>query len=90
MTNAKNDPIIRLYGTLHYRSVVIKQYHDDNGHLGIDKTFDAVWQKYYWPNLYKELFDYVSRCVTFAKCNLKELKPPVRVTVVPPFAKNGT
>ena len=86
LTNAENDPIIRLYVPHHYRLGVIKQYHDENGHLGIDKTFDAVRQKYYWPNLYKVLYDYVSKCVTCATRNLKQLKPSVRVTDVPPFS----
>lgn len=80
LTNADNDPILRLYVPFHYRSGVIKQYHDDNGHLGIDKTFDAIRQKYYWPNLYKELYDYVSKCVTCATRNLKQLKPSVQIT----------
>ena len=78
LTNADNDPIIRLYVPHHYRSGVVKQYHDDNEHLGIDKTFDAIRQKYYWPNLYKELYDYVSKCITCATRNLKQLKPSVR------------
>jgi hypothetical protein len=38
LSNADNEPIIRLYVPIHYRTSVVKQYHDDNGHLGIDKT----------------------------------------------------
>lgn len=85
LTNADNDPVLRLFVPMHYRSGVIKQYHDDNGHLGIDKTFDAIRQKYYWPNLYKELYDYVGKCVICATRNLKQLKPTTQITDVPPF-----
>ena len=33
-----NDPILRLYIPQHLRDVVIRQYHDWNGHMGIDNV----------------------------------------------------
>ena len=54
--------------------------------MGIDKTFDAIRQKYYWPNLYKELYDHVGKCVPCAMRNLKKLKPSIQETEVPPFS----
>ena len=86
LSHADSDPTLRLYVPNHYRSEVIKQYHDSNGHLGIDKTFDAIRQKYYWPNLYKELYDYVGKCVTCAQRNLKKIRAPVQETDIPPFS----
>ena len=86
LSNADSDPTLRLYVPAHYRSQVVQQYHDDNGHLGIDKTFDSIRQKYYWPNLYKELYEYVSKCVTCSVRNLKKIKAPVQETDIPPFS----
>ena len=55
----------------HLVPLVVRQYHDDNGHMGIDKTHDTIKQKYFWPNMYKGLYDYVSACVT---CQARALK----------------
>jgi hypothetical protein len=60
LSNADHDPVVRLYVPMHYRSGVVKQYHDDIGHMGID----LIRQKYHWSNLYQEIYDYVSKCVT--------------------------
>ena len=47
ISNMDADPILRLYISEHLRVVVIRQYNDWNGHMGIDKTYDAIKQKYY-------------------------------------------
>lgn len=73
-TNAENYTVQRLYVPIQLGPGVDKQYHNNNGHLRIDKTFDTIRQKYYQLNLYKELYDYVSMCVTCACKNLKKLK----------------
>ena len=65
ISDVDTNPILRLYVPVHLRDMVVRQYHDLNGHMGIDKTFDAVNQKYYWPNLFKELYEYVIGCVLF-------------------------
>ena len=62
----------------HLREWVVKQYHDDNGHMGIDKTFDTIRQKYYWPNLYKMLYEYVTICVTCQERSMKKIIHPYR------------
>lgn len=43
---------------------------DETNHAGISKTFSKLSQKYYWPNMFPEVREYVNRCV---KC--KERKP---------------
>ncbi|CAC5402494.1 unnamed protein product [Mytilus coruscus] len=44
ISNVDNDPIIRLYIPSHIKQAVVEQYHDKNGHMGIDKTFDSIRQ----------------------------------------------
>ena len=43
---------------------LISRHHDDPlaGHLGIDKTRELIGQKYYWPNLRKDVEVYVKGC----------------------------
>ena len=86
ITNVNNNPTLQTYIPYHIRDAVIKQYHDDNGHMGIDKTFDALRLMYYWPNMYKELYDYISNCVTCQTRSLKRIQPPLQETDIPPYA----
>ena len=85
ISNIDDDPSLRLYIPGQLRENVVVQYHDQNGHMGIDKTFEAIKQKYYWPNLYKELYDYVSKCITCQARSMRKIKPPVQETGIPPY-----
>ena len=79
-----NDNLtLRTYLPYHIKMAVIKQYHDNNGHMGIEKTFDALRLKYYWPNMYKELYEYVKNCVTCQTQSLKKIQPPLQETDIP-------
>lgn len=91
LSSPEHNPTVRLYVPAHYRPTMLKSYHDDHGHFGLDKTFDSIREKYYWPNLYKEIDDHVSKCITCSLRNLKKLKPPTQETdILPyPFAKLG-
>ena len=85
ISSPDNEATLRLYIPKH-----LKEYRD-NFHVRIDKTYDLIRQKYYWPNLFKELNNYVSTCVTCQKRNFKKIKPPLQETDIPPypFAKIG-
>lgn len=80
-----SDTVIRLYVPEHLRESIVVQYHDSNGHLGIDKTYDSIRQKYYWPNLYKQLYSYITTCVTCQARNLRKTNPLVQETDIPPY-----
>ena len=56
MSKADTDLVIRLYIQEQLRKSIILKYHDYNGHMGIDKTYETVKGKYYWPCMYKELY----------------------------------
>ena len=58
ISNVNDKPTFRTYIPYHIKMAVIKQYNDDNGNMSIDKTFDTLRLKYYWPNMYKELYKY--------------------------------
>ena len=42
------------------KQFVSTQFHDENGHMGVQKTFDSIRQEYFWSNLYKEVYKYIS------------------------------
>ncbi|CAC5408706.1 unnamed protein product [Mytilus coruscus] len=85
ISNVDNDPIIRLYIPSHIKQAVVEQYHDKNGHMGIDKTFDSIRQKYFWPNMFKELYNYVTTCVPCQSRNLQKVRAPIQETKIPPY-----
>ena len=77
LSDPDDDPTPRLYIPKQLQDAVIKQYHDDNGHMGIDKTFESIKRKYYFPNLYQKLTSYVNACVTCQTRALKKQRPPL-------------
>ena len=85
LTDPANEPILRLYVSQHLRALVVKQYHDDNGHMGAQKTFDSIRQKYFWPNLFKELHQYVAVCTTCQTRSLQKIRQPLQETDIPPY-----
>ena len=62
LSNVNDDPCLQLFIPKHLRNFVVIQYHNKNGHMGVQKTFDSIRKKYYWPNLFKEINQYVSEC----------------------------
>ena len=91
LSKADSDPVIWLYIPKHLCNEVIEQYHSSNSHMGIDKTHDAIKTIYYWPNMYKNLYQYITSCVTCQTRNLRKVKPPQQETDAPsyPSAKLG-
>ena len=75
MSNPDENLIFRLYVPNHLTERVIRQFHDII-HLGLDKTFDANRDKYCWPNLYKQVYEYISKCVLCQTRNLKQVNVP--------------
>jgi hypothetical protein len=91
MSNADNEPNLRLYVPERIKPLVIKQYHDHLGRMALDKTYDTMRIKYYLPNMYKQLHAYIDQCVVCQTRSCKTLRPPLQETDIPPypFAKIG-
>ena len=85
LSKTDSDPVIWLYIPEHLWKEVIEQYYDNNGHMGINKTQDTIKIKYYWPNMYKNIYQYVTSCVTCQTRNLRKVKPPQQETDAPPY-----
>ena len=89
ITEPDNDVLLRLYVPSNIKEKILKAFHDDLGHYGIDKVYNNIKLKYYWPNLYKAVYRYVDRCTTCKVRNLKAQKAPMQHTDIPnkPFYK---
>ena len=86
ISDPDKEPILRLVIPQHLQKEVLSQYHEILGHMGIDKTYDALHQKYYWVNLYKDVTKFVNECVTCQLRSTHQNKVPVQETDTPPFA----
>ena len=52
------------------RKDIIASYHDSiagGGHLGIDRTYTAIRFKYFWPNMYRDITEYIESCLPCQK-----------------------
>ena len=85
LSDPDDNPTLRLFVPGHLRQAVVKQYHDDNGHIGVQKTYDSIRRKYFWPNLFQDLNEYVSSCTKCQTRSVKKVKPPLQETDVPPY-----
>ena len=85
ISSANDDPCLRLFIPKHLRNFVVQQYHDQNGHMGVQKTFDSIRQKYYWPNLFKEINKYVNECTICQTRSLQKIRQPLQETDIPPY-----
>ena len=85
LSNRDDDPLIRLCIPEHLRQAIIVEFHDQLGHQGMDKVYDNVRLKYYWPNLYKYIHEYVSRCVTCQQHSQQNTKASVEIPDIPPY-----
>ncbi|KAK7501761.1 hypothetical protein BaRGS_00007192, partial [Batillaria attramentaria] len=85
LSNQDDEPRARLVIPEHLILFVVRQYHDENGHMGIDKTYDTIQQKYFWTDMYRGLYEYVSGCVVCQARVMQKQKAPVQEMDVPPY-----
>ena len=79
------DPRLRLYIPQEMENIVIKQYHDQLGHMALDKTYGSMRLKYFFPNMYRKLNSYIEKCVTCQTASTKKPLPPLQETNIPPY-----
>lgn len=46
-----------------------------SGHLGIDKTFHRLAVAHYWPNMFREIAEYVKRCDVCQRTKVEQAGP---------------
>ena len=46
------------------RVKILRAYHDQGAHQGMDRTYASIRSKYFWPKMYSDILDYVNTCET--------------------------
>lgn len=55
-----------------FHSIVLKSLHDNNRHLGVDKTYALVCDRFFWPCM---KLDVVTYCKTCERCIKRKTLP---------------
>lgn len=85
ISDPDGEAALRVYTPQHLREMIIRAYHDENGHMGCQKCYDSIRLKYYWPNLFKELYNYISKCTICQTRSLQKIRQPLQETDQPPY-----
>ena len=74
------DPVVKqLVIPRSLREFILKNYHDNNNHIGMDKIYETIRHKFYWPNLYADVHAWIKSCAACQKGKLgKQNKAPLR------------
>lgn len=61
-----------------YCPLVFKELHKDRGHLGVERTLDLVRERFYWPQMSKDVEHFVRE-----SCECLKKKEPSKQTRAP-------
>jgi transposase InsO family protein len=62
---------------------ILKMMHDNHGHLGLDKTHDLIRERYFWQNSYRDVHQYISKCMECMQRKMKALRVPIQSMPLP-------
>ena len=68
------------------RQDVLRSFHDSHaggGHLGVQKTFAAIRERYFFPGMYQVIHDYVTTCDLCQRMKVDRKKQPPPLTPMP-------
>ena len=57
---------------------IISEYHqggDIKSHFGIEKTYETIKSRFYWPNMYHHIQNYIASCHICQQCKTNSQKP---------------
>ena len=72
------------------REELLVAYHDNNGHIGRDRLYDTLKQKYYFREMYTSVHEYVSTCEECQKTKTsphRKKAPLSPLPIGPPFSR---
>ncbi|XP_068221744.1 uncharacterized protein [Palaemon carinicauda] len=61
-TGSKEEVIEQLVTPRKLRESILKLAHDEQGHLGVNKTFKCITKTYFWPKMKSDVKRYVLSC----------------------------
>ena len=70
------------------KRVVLEQLHCSQfggGHMGFDKTYQKIRERYFWPNMYRDTHQFVSRCDLCNERKRKQKSNPILSMPIPNY-----
>jgi len=61
----------QIYVPSSLRDKLIRDFHENNGHIGTKKSLQMISKSYFWPNMTKDVKNYTDSCET---CQLNKIK----------------
>ena len=63
-TGRRGEVFDRLCAPVFVRESILIYFHNEahSAHLGINRTIEKIVRRYFWPNIYKEMRQYVLGC----------------------------
>ena len=56
------------------KTILMEMFHDNKGHLGIEKTYNAISEIYHWKNVYSDVSNHVKSCPKCQHCGYLKKK----------------
>lgn len=53
-------------GESYYVSYVLRKYHDELGHFGLEKTYGTLDKIYWFPQMRTKIKSYIQKCISFS------------------------
>jgi len=77
----------QIYVPFNLRQKLVEEFHRNFGHIGIKKTLQMLSKSYTWPNMTKDVKNFIDSCNT---CQLNKIKrcPKLGTLSILKFAKN--
>ena len=81
---AKHELTLQLVIPASMKYEVVANAHDHmvGGHFGVYKTFDKIFQKYWWEGMYKDVEHWCKSCID---CSMRKRAPLLSIPVEGPF-----
>ena len=70
------------------RPLILKELHENMGHLGVDRTLDLARERFYWPRMQRDIEHHIGHachCVKQKTPTLKTRAPLKPITTTSPF-----
>ena len=61
---------------------VILMCHDDNGHLGLERTLGLLQERFFWPKVVDDVHTYICTCDRCLRCKQPQEKSEMRPILV--------
>lgn len=63
--------------------IALKLYHNEGGHLGMDRTYDLLRRRFWWDTAYRDVLLHVKHCMVCNGRNLRRLRAPMGENILP-------